>query len=117
MIEFDVRRTVDDELVLYHDEAIGDRLLATLTCAEALRLLSAGGHTISRFVELLDAVHGRVLLDIELKEAGYEARVLNLVFDHGFSVSDFVVTSFDPGALAQVKRARPTFTPDCWRMT
>ena len=107
MIEFDVRRTADGELVLYHDEAIGDRPLATLTYAEALRDVSQRGYPIPRFVELLDAAQGRVLLDIELKEAGYEARLLSLVFDRGFGVADFVVTSFEPGALAQVKRARP----------
>ena len=67
MIEFDVRRTADDELVLYHDDAIGDRLLAALTYAEALRVTSPGGHPIPRFVELLDAAHGRVLLDIEIE--------------------------------------------------
>lgn len=107
MIEFDVRRTADDELVLFHDEAIDDRPLNTLTYADALRLVSARGHPIPRFVELLDAVRGRVLLDIELKEAGYEARVLSLVFECGFGVSDFVVTSFDSSALAQIKSARP----------
>ena len=107
MIEFDVRRTADDELVLYHDEAIGDRPLATLTYAEALRLVSPRGHPIPRFVELLDAAHGRVLLDIEIKEAGYEAGLLSLVFDRGFGVADFVVTSFEAAALAQVRRVRP----------
>jgi glycerophosphoryl diester phosphodiesterase len=107
MIEFDVRRTRDDELVLYHDEAIGDRPLSTLTYADVLRLVSPRGHPIPRFGELLDAAYGRVRLDIELKEAGYEARLLRLVFDRGFGVADFVVTSFEADALAQVKRVRP----------
>ena len=107
MIELDVRRTADGELVLYHDEAIGDRPLVTLTYDEVLRVVSPRGYPIPRFVELLDAAHGRVLLDIELKEAGYEARLLSLVFDRGFGVADFVVTSFEAGALAQVRRARP----------
>jgi glycerophosphoryl diester phosphodiesterase len=107
MIEFDVRRTADDELVLYHDEAIGDRPLATLTYPEVLRAVSQRGYPIPRFVDLLDAAHGRVMLDIELKESGYEARLLSLVFDRDFGVGDFVVTSFEPGALVAVKRTRP----------
>ena len=89
MLEFDVRRTADDELVLYHDEAIGDRPLASLTYAAALRAVSARRHPIPRLVELLDAAHGRVMLDIEIKEAGYEARLLSLVFDRGFQRGRF----------------------------
>ena len=45
------------------------------------------------------------------KEAGCEARLLRLVFDRGFTVDDFVVTSFEAGAIAQVKRARPGVVP------
>jgi glycerophosphoryl diester phosphodiesterase len=107
MIEFDVRRTADDELVLYHDEVIGGRRLATLTYAEALRAVSQRGHPIPRVVDLLNAAHGRVMLDIELKESGYEARLLTLVLDRGFGIDDFVVTSFEAGALLEMKRARP----------
>jgi glycerophosphoryl diester phosphodiesterase len=107
MIECDVRRTADGELVLYHDDAIADRPLAALTYADALRLVSPGGAPIARFVDLLDLVRDRVRLDIELKQAGYEAAVLTLVFDRGFAVPDVVVTSFDATALGRSKAARP----------
>jgi glycerophosphoryl diester phosphodiesterase len=107
MIEFDVRRTMDDELVVFHDERIGDRLLATLRADEVIESRPPAGRRVPQVVEVLDAVRGRVRLDVELKEAGYESRVLDLLFDHGFGVSDFIVTSFDAGAIERVKRARP----------
>ena len=37
MVEFDVRRTADGELIVHHDEALGDCLLADIDCQEARR--------------------------------------------------------------------------------
>jgi glycerophosphoryl diester phosphodiesterase len=107
MIEFDVRRTMDDELVVFHDEDIGGSLLVNLRAGEVIEADVPAGRRVPRVVELLDAVRGRVRLDVELKEGGYEDRVLDLLFDRGFGVSDFIVTSFDATAIERVKRARP----------
>lgn len=107
MIEFDVRRTVDDELVVFHDESIGDRLISTMRIDEVMQADSPAGRRVPRLVELLEAVRGRVRLDVELKEGGYEGRVLDCIFDHGIAASDFVVTSFDARAIERVKRVRP----------
>jgi glycerophosphoryl diester phosphodiesterase len=94
MVELDVRRTGDNELIVHHDEAIGDKPLGTLSYQSAREIAGSLGYSIPRFAELLDMAAGRILLDVELKEAGYEDAVLQLIFDRGLSVSDFVVTSF-----------------------
>jgi glycerophosphoryl diester phosphodiesterase len=94
MIELDVRRTGDDELVVHHDDGIGDEPLGTLSYQAARELAETLGYTIPRFAELLDLATGRILLDVELKEAGYEEAALQLIFDGGLKVSDFVITSF-----------------------
>lgn len=107
MIEFDVRRTADDELIVIHDDAIGDRLVAVLTYDEVIEANALAGVRVPRVSELLKRVRGRVRLDVELKEAGYEDRVLDLILRHGFPISEFVVTSFEARAIERVKNARP----------
>jgi glycerophosphoryl diester phosphodiesterase len=88
MVEFDVRMTRDDVLVVVHDsvrESAYDELPAA----------------VPRLEEVLDTCAGRVALDVELKEGGYEEEVLRVVR------GDFVVTSFLDEVVATVKRLRP----------
>jgi glycerophosphoryl diester phosphodiesterase len=103
MVEFDLRRTADGEIVVHHDEVIGGRSLVEMKYSEALRRSSDLGYRIPRASEVLDIASERIRIDIELKESGYEEVVLRLVFDRGFRSSDFVVTSFEVAALERVK--------------
>jgi glycerophosphoryl diester phosphodiesterase len=107
MIEFDVRRTGDGELIVHHDEAIGDRALAEIDYTEALRRSAGLGYRVPLLSDLLELSRGRILLDVELKEGGYEESVLRLIFDRRFRVSEFAVTSFDLPALERVRQASP----------
>jgi glycerophosphoryl diester phosphodiesterase len=81
-IEADLRRTADGRLVLEHD------LMPTYS--PALPLLA----------ELVRVAHGRVRLDIELKEAGYEREVLEALSP---LPPDLLISSFLPSALAAVR--------------
>jgi glycerophosphoryl diester phosphodiesterase len=110
MVEFDVRRTADGEIIVHHDEAIGERALAEMEFAEALRRSNDLGYRIPRVSELLDVTSGRILLDIELKESGYEESLIRLVFARQFRVSDFAVTSFDALILERVRELNPEIT-------
>jgi len=103
MIELDVRRTADGELLVYHDEAFNHLVLAKNDHREVLGFAATLGVEIPRFAEVLEMTSGRILLDVELKEAGYENSVLSMMFDHHFRVEDFIVTSFNVGALRHVR--------------
>ncbi|HWW83740.1 MAG TPA: glycerophosphodiester phosphodiesterase [Vicinamibacterales bacterium] len=107
MIELDVRRTSDDELVVFHDEAIGSEPLRTLSCQELQERAGKLGYSIPRFAEVIELASGRILLDIELKESGYEDEVLQLVFDRRLNMSDFVITSFLEEVVAAVEAMSP----------
>jgi glycerophosphoryl diester phosphodiesterase len=107
MFEFDVRRTGDGRLVVHHDEAIGDRPLGTLTYAAAVDAAARLGYHLPRLGEILDAAHGRVQLDVELKDVGHEAQVLRSVFDAGFRLDEIIITSFEAAAVAAVRIVDP----------
>ena len=107
MIEFDVRRTADGALVVHHDEAIGDVRLTALEYSSALARTLGLGYALPLLEEVLDATRGRVQLDVELKEAGYEAEVVDTIARRGFAVADFVVTSFDRGVVERMREIAP----------
>ena len=83
VIETDVRRTADGRLVLSHDP-IGPRPDPDLV----------------ELAELVELATGRVRLDVELKEAGYEADVLAALDP---VPAGLIVTSFLPLSLAAVR--------------
>ena len=107
MFEFDVRMAADGTLVVHHDADIGAGVLRTLPYDEAAGLASSLGYRLPRVVDVLDKAWGRLRLDVELKESGYEDAVVRLLMDGRFSARDFVVTSFERRALDAIHGAHP----------
>jgi glycerophosphoryl diester phosphodiesterase len=103
MIEFDVRRTRDGELIAFHDAVAGGASVRTLTRAE---IAAATGVRPPLLTEVLRTCAGRIRLDVELKEDGYVADVTG-VLRAGFDPAQMIVTSFLPAVVAQVKDAFP----------
>jgi glycerophosphoryl diester phosphodiesterase len=103
MIEFDVRRTRDGELIAFHDEFVGDTPVSGLTRDE---IEAAAGVRPPLLAEVLRVCTGQIRLDVELKEDGYVADVM-AVLRAGFDPDQMVVTSFLPAVVAQAKEAFP----------
>ncbi len=55
--------------------------------------------------EVLALTRGKIGLDIELKEEGYEREIIRLV-GRSLAEGDFIVSSFHAGCLARVKQCR-----------
>ncbi len=100
LIEFDVRRTRDDELIVFHDARAGGLPVGALTRQDIAR--RRRGRLPPRLGEVLDLAAGRIRLDVELKEDGYVEQVLRLV-RRRVDAPDVLVTSFLDPVLAQVK--------------
>jgi len=104
-IELDVRRLADGELVIFHDREIGGRRLSSLTRAQ-LDDLVTDRHVLP-LGECADALRGRVLLDVELKDVDVEVDAVKMLRDAGWTPRDFVVTSFDAETVTKARRAWP----------
>ena len=116
-IETDVRRTKDGVLILFHDKnperVCGEGLtreIADYTWAELLELnVANGGLTdkIVRFEDFLDHfAHRDITFAIELKAAGIEAEVADLIRKYDM-VKKTVVTSFEIDFIRNIKAYAP----------
>jgi glycerophosphoryl diester phosphodiesterase len=103
MIEFDVRRTRDGELITFHDAQVRGTPVGELTRAD---IAAGAGVRPPLLTEVLQACAGRVRLDVELKEDGYVAEVMTRL-RAACDPAQLIVTSFLPAVVAQAKDAWP----------
>lgn len=99
-IEIDVRRTADGQLVLVHDARLRGRPVGRLDHRQVQARMQVGQAPL--LTDVLEQAAGRLLIDIELKEDGYVPDVSGLIDAH-LRPEQYVITSFAPGVLAQVK--------------
>ena len=106
-VELDVRKTKDNFLVVIHDEDVKrttnkEGLVRELTLKEIKNLSTEGNEKIPTLEEALDFLDKKVKVLIELKEAGVEAQVLDIVCKKGVE-KNVVITSFLEEALKKVR--------------
>lgn len=109
-VEIDARRCRTGELVAFHDETV-DRVTDAVGSVsdlrwDCLRELAVDGsdHRIALLADVLVAVPAGVTAQVELKETGIAADAVAIC---EATEADAHVTSFEPEALAEVRRADP----------
>jgi glycerophosphoryl diester phosphodiesterase len=102
-IEFDVRRTGDQSLIVLHDATIGGEPVAALTRAA---IYQKSGIRPPLLAEVLELTAGRIGLDVELKEDGYVAELVDEV-RCGAEPERVVYTSFLDRVVRQVRSHQP----------
>lgn len=109
-VEFDVRRTADNVIVVIHDAVVAPdfKRVDSLTYEELDYAASQQGFHVPTISEALDFCAGRIALDIELKEPGYEAEVLELV-GRFCEPAHAIFKSFDPSSVTALKHANDRF--------
>src|SRR5207253_6660035 len=98
-VELDVRQTADGVLVVHHNPTRRGTLVSRLSYSELQRRCRHRPPALEEAVELCAR---RAVLDVEVKEPGYEARVLDVLDAHS-SPQRPLISSFHPGVVAAVK--------------
>jgi glycerophosphoryl diester phosphodiesterase len=106
-VEFDVRKTKDDQLVVIHDADVkrttdGEGLVSELTLEEIKGFSAEKGEKIPTLKEALDFLGKKVKIVIELKETGVEEKVLLAVRENGLQ-KNVVIASFIEETLRKVR--------------
>ncbi|WXG42339.1 MAG: glycerophosphodiester phosphodiesterase family protein [Candidatus Freyarchaeum deiterrae] len=110
-VEIDVRSSIEGNIVVFHDDTVdrttnGTGKLRDMSLLE-IRSLDAGkGEKIPLLEEVLELVKGKALLVIELKIAGIEERVLEIVEKYDM-LDNVLVTSFIHRSVKRVKELNP----------
>ena len=111
MIEFDVRQTLDGQLVIMHDRNVnrttdGAGFVSDKSLGELKELDAGMGERIPTLEEALELGRGRTKFVIEVKEDGIEEKIVRRVRDFGLTDDVFIV-SFKSLRLRLVKELAP----------
>ena len=109
MVEFDVRKTLDNKLIVYHDSEIEGKELAKTNYDELQLIADSKGFRIPTFLEVIKLCHNRVFMDIEIKEVGYEYRIVKLVQKY-LNYEEYSIKSFYDVTPYRVKLIDPNIT-------
>jgi glycerophosphoryl diester phosphodiesterase len=116
MIEIDLHRTRDGEIVITHDEELaglgGSGEIADRTLAEIGALDAGGGESVPTLAQVLDGFAGRIPFNLELKQStrgpypGLEAAALAAAERHGILAHTLFSSFYDP-VLRELRRLSP----------
>jgi glycerophosphoryl diester phosphodiesterase len=110
VVEVDVQRTLDGELVLLHDKRVdrttnGKGYIRDLSFHEARQLDAGGGEVIPTLREALDLVLGSAQLMIEIIDPRITPDVMRIVEERS-SYGQVIVASFHHRALLELRQRR-----------
>lgn len=113
-IEFDLRMSQDGYLISYHDRSIlrgsgkaKDGIeIANLKYHELQSIARSKGFEVPLFEDILKLCRGRIALDIEIKEEGYEEQIVELATQY-LQYSNFVIKSFNDVSVRRIKDLDP----------
>ncbi len=103
MVEFDVRRTYDGELIVYHDRNFADSPISWQTFENIEREAYEKGLDIPTFDEVLSFCHGRIKMDIEVKEPGFEKELIRKI-KNVCDYDEYSIKSFHDKAVYKIKK-------------
>ena len=97
-IEFDVRLTADNEIVIIHDETIdrtsnGSGFVKNFTLSELLKFNFGFGEKIPTLEDIVKLFGNKYWLNIEVKEIGFEKQIFEIIEKHQL-ITKYVISSF-----------------------
>jgi glycerophosphoryl diester phosphodiesterase len=106
--EFDIRKTHDDVLVVYHDQHAGHpgSFVGDLSYRQLCKVL---GYAVPKVEDTMRLLAGKVNGHLDLKETGYEAEIISLALET-FGPGNFVATSLEDESILRIKEKFPQVT-------
>ncbi len=106
-VEVDVRKTKDNEIVVIHDPEVerttnGKGLVADLTLKDIKNLVTEKGEKIPTLEEALEFLDKKVKILIELKESGFEEKLLKSIREKELQ-KNVIIVSFVEDALKKIR--------------
>jgi glycerophosphoryl diester phosphodiesterase len=115
-IEFDVRRSQDDHLVIIHDETLnrttnGTGLVDVFPLSELKRLDAGEGEQIPTLAEVFELLKSEMnlTLHVEIKTKNIEAKVVEVIREQNL-IDRVVVSSFLPSVLETIHQLKADVT-------
>ena len=113
-IELDVQLTTDNKLVVFHDASLErmtgyNKNLQDCTYSEIQKLhLLKTKATIPTFLEVLDLIQDKVLLDIEIKNTKRIEDTCKILMSQLEGYSNYIIKSFNPRIVRYMKKNYPS---------
>ncbi len=103
-IEIDVRRSRDGVLLVHHDARLRghEQFIRDMTASDIRQSARRRGYEVPTLAETVGWCAGRIALDVELKEVGYEAKVVSEVAQR-YEPGNVVYTSFHDSSVSALK--------------
>ncbi len=105
-VEFDVRQTKDEQLIVFHDNNIKGYLISDTNYKDICDETEKYGFKPPLLSEVLELCHEKIKLDIEIKEAGFEEKVIEMVTKL-FDYDTFIMKSFLDRCVFRIKHIDP----------
>lgn len=105
-VELDVRRSEDGIILTHHDARVGGLPIRTTAFGRLQERARELGYEIPTLAAALDALPAPAVVDVELKEGGYEAEVLAVVRPR-VAAERLLLTSFRVACLAALAPQAP----------
>lgn len=102
-IELDIRRTKDLKFVVHHDDNVNGYIINDHNYNEILEISSNLNYEIPLLEDVLTLCKGKIFLDIELKETGYEKEICDFVLSF-LDYNEFCFRSFNDISIKRIKQ-------------
>lgn len=108
-IELDIRKTKDNKIIVIHDPFFMNKHINDWVYEDLI--LETTKYEISfvppLLIDVLKRYKGKILLDIEIKEEGYEKEIIDLILSV-LDVNEFYIRSFSEKVIKEIKKLNPS---------